>query len=86
MDEAAYRIGILIGNVVLVLNPARVILGGGIAQAGAPLFEGVRRTLDDRVGWFLRHTRLELVPAELGEEAGALGAAAWARDRARAPP
>jgi glucokinase len=81
MDEAGYRLGILIGNLVIVLNPARVIVGGGVAQAGAPLFAGIRKTLDARVGWFLRHTRVEIVAAELGEEAGALGAAAWARDR-----
>jgi glucokinase len=81
MDEAGYRLGILIGNVVILLNPARVIVGGGIAQAGALLFDGIRQTLVDRVGWFLRHTSVEIVPAELGEEAGALGAAAWARDR-----
>jgi glucokinase len=81
MDEAARRLGILIGNVVILLNPARVIVGGGIALAGRPLFDGIERVLEARVGWFLRHTRVHVVPAELGDEAGALGAAAWARDR-----
>jgi glucokinase len=85
MDQAGYRLGILVGNLVILLNPARVIVGGGIAQAGAPLFEGIRKTLADRVGWFLRHTSVEVVPAELGDEAGALGAAAWARDRSGQP-
>lgn len=78
MDEAGFRLGILLSNLVLLLNPARVILGGGVALAGRPLYDGIDRTMQERIGWYLRHTSVEVVPAELGEEAGALGAAAWA--------
>ncbi|TAK23927.1 MAG: ROK family protein [Chloroflexota bacterium] len=82
MREAGYRLGMLIGNLALLLNPRRVVLGGGIALAGRPLFDRVEETLQLRIGWYLRHAPIEVVPAALGDEAGALGAAAWARDRA----
>ncbi len=82
MRDTGFRLGILIGNLALLLNPRRVIVGGGIAQAGAMLFDRIAECLEQRVGWYLRYAPIDVVPAALGEESGALGAAAWARDRA----
>jgi len=78
LDQEAERLGVLAGNLTVLLNPQRVVVGGGVAQAGAPLLEGIRRTMAARIGWYLRYAPVEVVPAALGEEAGALGAAAWA--------
>ena len=60
---------------ITVISPDRVVIGGGIG-AGATdlLFEPIRAELRQRV----RTTaldRVELVPAELGTWAGAIGAA-----------
>ena len=82
LERTASRLGTLAANLVVVLNPERVVIGGGLAQAGAPLLEGIRRALQERAGWYLRHAPAEVVAAELGEEAGALGAAAWGGERA----
>lgn len=81
LAEEAYRLGILASNLVVVLDPERIIVGGGIASAGDALLDGIRRTVEERVGWFTRYAPVEIVPAELGDRAGAFGAAAWGRRR-----
>lgn len=67
-------LGTGIANLVVVLTPDRVVLGGGVAGAGELLLDPIRRELVRRV-----HTtdlgRVELVTAELGTWAGAIGAA-----------
>jgi glucokinase len=74
VDAAARALGIAIANVVMVLVPDAVVLGGGMAEAGDLLLERIRRVV--RV-----HTQLlpdgfpPIVKAELGTAAGAIGAA-----------
>jgi glucokinase len=67
-------LGIGIGNMVALISPDRVIIGGGVAAAGELLLKPIREELDRRV----RTTSLadvEVVTAELGTWAGAIGAA-----------
>ncbi len=67
-------LGIGIANMITVISPDRVIIGGGIAAAGDLLLEPIREELRQRV----RTTALdevEIVTAELGTWAGAIGAA-----------
>jgi glucokinase len=68
-------LGIGIANMIAVITPDRVVIGGGIgAGATDVLFEPIRAELRLRV----RTTdldRVELVTAELGTWAGAIGAA-----------
>ena len=62
-----------IGSLINVLDPAAVIIGGGIARSGPALFEPLQRALD-KVEWRPTGSRVKLLPAELGEFAGAYGA------------
>jgi glucokinase len=67
-------LGIGIGNMITVISPDRVVIGGGVSAAGELLLEPIRDELHRRV----RTTSLdevELVTAELGTWAGAIGAA-----------
>ncbi len=67
-------LGIGIANMVTVVSPDRVVIGGGVAAAGDLLLEPIRAELRRRV----RTTSLddvEVVTAELGVWAGAIGAA-----------
>lgn len=57
-----------------VLDPEFVILGGGVARSGDSLFRPLRSLLDEWE-WRPGGRGLTLVPAELGEWAGAFGAA-----------
>lgn len=58
-----------------ILDPEAVIVGGGIARAGSALFEPLQRFLDE-VEWRPGGGQVRLLPAALGELAGAYGAAA----------
>jgi glucokinase len=57
-----------------VLDPEVVVLGGGIALAGATLFEPLRREMTD-AEWRPLGEAVPIVAAELGDHAGAIGAA-----------
>jgi glucokinase len=67
-------LGIGIANMIVVLSPDRVVIGGGVSAAGDLLLDPIRDELRQRV----RTTSLddvEIVTAELGTWAGAIGAA-----------
>ena len=57
-----------------MLNPQRVCLGGGVANAGDFLFDILRTKCKDKYFSPL-HVDTEIVPATLGNDAGILGAA-----------
>ena len=63
-----------IASLINVLDPEAVILGGGIAQCGDALF-GPLATELERVEWRPAGPGVRLLAAELGEWAGAIGAA-----------
>ena len=68
-------LGIGIANMIAVISPDRVVIGGGIgARATDLLFGPIRAELQQRVKTTALD-RVELVPAELGTWAGAIGAA-----------
>ena len=63
-----------VASIVNVADPETVIIGGGIARAGDALFNPLESYLD-RYEWRPHGHRAKVVPAVLGEHAGALGAA-----------
>ena len=63
-----------VASIVNVTDPDTFIIGGGIARAGAALFDPLNDYLD-RYEWRPHGRRASVVPAALGEYAGALGAA-----------
>ena len=75
--RAASYLGIGVANVVTILHPDLVVLGGGVAAIGPLLFDTVRQTVRERVGMFPTDD-IEIKPSLLGEQAGALGGIALA--------
>jgi glucokinase len=63
-----------IASLINILDPEAVIIGGGIAQAGEALFEPLRAELE-QIEWRPAGHMVRLLPAQLGEWAGAIGAA-----------
>jgi glucokinase len=58
---------------IMLLNPARVVIGGGISKAGDRLFVPLRAELRRQVtSWSL--ARIDIVPAALGDDSVLLGA------------
>jgi glucokinase len=73
------RLGAGLVGIVNAFNPEVVVIGGGAARAGDLLLEPARRVVAERA---LRPSRdsARIVPAELGELAGVVGAAVLARE------
>lgn len=57
----------------MLLNPARIVIGGGISKAGPRLFDPLRRELRRQVTDWSR-ARLDVVPAALGDDSVLYGA------------
>lgn len=81
MAETATWLGIAISSLINLLNPERVVLYGGMVAAGDKLFVPVRETAR-RLSFEVPGRRAEIVAAALGDDAGVIGAAGCALDRA----
>lgn len=77
LTRAAAYLGIGIANVITILHPDLIILGGSVAQIGPLLFDTVRQTVQKRVGMFPTDT-VRILPSLLGANAGTLGGIALA--------
>ncbi len=75
--EAGRRLGQAVAGLIVLLDPDRVILGGGVAQAGELLLEPCRETARRLVR--INTEDIPLVSAVLGPHAAALGAACLVR-------
>ncbi|MDX9759861.1 MAG: ROK family protein [Bacteroidota bacterium] len=75
LRTAGERLGVAIASAANLLDVTTFIIGGGIAAAGAPLFDGIDASARSRV-LKVHRDRLAILPAELGNDAGMLGAAA----------
>ncbi|MFP5503426.1 MAG: ROK family protein, partial [Candidatus Sericytochromatia bacterium] len=76
-SEAIEALAIGLGNVVTILAPDRLVIGGGVAAVGPLLLEPLRQRLAERVR-LVPVDRLEVRLAAAGGEAGLLGAVAIA--------
>ena len=75
-EKAGYYIGIAAANICVALGPRRVIIGGGVAQAGNLLLDPIRRTLLEHVH-IMSIEQVEVAPLQLGDNAGVIGVACW---------
>jgi glucokinase len=74
--EATTTLAIALATATLLLDPARIVFGGGLAEAGDLLLAPVRTELDPRLTW---HPAPPLSASTLGLDAGIRGAASLAR-------
>ncbi len=77
-DGFCRQVALGLANLVLIFDPERILLGGGLTGIGAPLSERVERWLERILLGGEHRPRVEVVMAELGDDGGALGAALWA--------
>lgn len=75
LEEAARALGMGLGAAIVLMNPQRVVVGGGVAKAGARYFAAVREAARAHV---LPRMTVDIVPAALGDDAPLWGAAALA--------
>ncbi|EGL81708.1 glucokinase, ROK family [Caldalkalibacillus thermarum TA2.A1] len=80
LDKVGYYLGLALANYAVCFNPAKIIIGGGVSQAGDVLFAPIRQTYKR---FALTHLtgEIDIVPAILGNDAGVIGAAWLAHSR-----
>jgi len=75
--KACSMLGRAVGITMNVLSPDRVVLGGGVMMAGDVILEAVK-TYAARHCWQAIFERCKIVPAQMSEDAGVMGAGALA--------
>ncbi|GGC75390.1 ROK family glucokinase [Enterococcus wangshanyuanii] len=77
VDRVCYFLGLAVGNVGNTLNPSSVVIGGGVSAAGEFLRSRVQAYFEEFTFPEVRNsTQVKL--AQLGNEAGVIGAASLA--------
>ena len=76
-NETVEYLGLGVAAIVTILAPERVVIGGGVSQAGDFLFVPLRREVRRRVK-LVAVESVPILPAALGPDVGILGAAAVA--------
>jgi len=80
-SEVGFAIGIALCDVIWLLNPDRIVIGGGVAHAGEYLFGPIREVIEART-MKIFHEGLTIVSAKLGNDAGMIGSGALALEKA----
>ena len=75
-ERAGFYLGIAAANICVAVGPRRIIIAGGVSQAGDLLLEPIRRTLRERVS-VMPIDQVEVVQSRLGNNAGVIGVACW---------
>ncbi|NYE57326.1 ROK family protein [Carboxydothermus ferrireducens] len=80
LNEAAFYLGIGLANVVNLLNPSLIVLGGGVINIGEPFLELIREELAEKA-LPQPYKDLTVKKAVLGSKTGVMGAIALALER-----
>ena len=75
-ETAGFYLGRTIADFLLILNPSILIFGGGVSQSGDLIFKPLKASLEKHIVSPEYIKDLEIVTAELGDDAGLLGALA----------
>jgi glucokinase len=79
--QAGEYVGRVLAGAIVLLWPERVVVGGGVAEAGALLLEPIRAEIRRRAR-VAPVDAIDVVEAQLGASAGAVGAALWSIESA----
>ena len=72
-------LGAGIASLAVLLDPACVVIGGGVIDAGEILLKPTRESLESNMSFAGKHPYPQLISAQLGNEAGLVGVADLAR-------
>lgn len=74
IDQAAHYLGIGLSHLANILNPAKIVIGGGVSAAGDFLFDRIRSSFK-QFALPITYDACEILPATTGNDAGVIGAA-----------
>ena len=75
LDHFCHEVSKGLVNLVLLLDLERIVLGGGVSEIGEPLRSGVEKWIERTLIGSDHRPKIEVKLAELGSNAGAIGAA-----------
>jgi glucokinase len=73
LNETCQLLGMVMGNIVALLHPQRIVVGGGVSLMGPIFWDTLQSEFRSRVMPVFA-SRVELVPAKLGEDVVVIGA------------
>lgn len=76
-NQAGYYLGIAVCNIITMMCPQRILIGGGIAKAHNLLLPQIQKIVLEQIPSFIAE-KVEIVPVELMDTAGMIGSACWA--------
>jgi glucokinase len=75
-EKAGAYIGVAAANMCASIGPKKIVIAGGVAQAGDLLLDPIRKEIKQRV-FIMPIEQVEIIQAELGDNAGVIGVACW---------
>lgn len=84
LARAARYLGIAIGNLVNIVNPSHVVIGGSLAAFGDAVLVPLRAEIQRRALWDAQ-ARLTIASSRLGDDVGPIGGAALCLSRIDLP-
>lgn len=75
IDETGFFLGVWLGGMITLLDPEAIVIGGGVARIGKPLFGKIRETIPQYSINRRFAVKTPLLPAKLEKNVGICGAA-----------
>jgi glucokinase len=75
IDDTGFYLGVWLGGMISLFDPEAIVIGGGVAQIGKPLFDKIRQTMPDYTINRRFVAELPILPAKLQKNVGIYGAA-----------
>ena len=72
-QQAAFYLGLSVTNIIQIINPEMIVIGGGVSKAGKLLFQPLIKTVR-KFAWPRPYRSCKIVPAKLKDAVGDLGA------------
>ena len=85
VDETARYLAIGAVNLIHIINPEMVVYTGGMTAAGRPFLDAIR-TYVRELAFDVPAAKTRVVYAKLGDDAGFIGAAGWAKKKYETSP
>lgn len=75
IDETGFFLGVWLAGMITLFDPEAIVIGGGVARIGKPLFSKIRQTIPDYTINRLFARKTPVLPAKLQTHVGVFGAA-----------
>lgn len=75
VDQTGFYLGVWLAGMITLLDPEAIVIGGGVAQIGRPLFKKIRETIPQYTINRRFAVKTPLLPAKLQKNVGVFGAA-----------